>query len=109
MLVRRRLVQRSRRRRLPGLPHDFAIDDPETTRSIHQSVADALEEDRAMISLQVASLAKRPDFRMPAIRADAALARFRRMVDRILKEEAAAAPAVTPIEPVPSRADTVSA
>jgi phenylpropionate dioxygenase-like ring-hydroxylating dioxygenase large terminal subunit len=70
-------------------PHNFAIDRPEVTRSIHQSVVDAFEEDRTMITLQSRSLALRPDFRMQPIRADEALGRFRWLVQKTLKEEAA--------------------
>lgn len=70
-------------------PHNFAIDNPEVTRSIHQSVVDAFEEDRTMITLQSQSLALRPDFKMQSIRADEALGRFRWLVQKMLKEEAA--------------------
>ena len=83
-------------------PHDFAIDDPAVTRSIHQSIVDAFEEDRAMITLQVRSLAARPDFRMRGIRGDEALTKFRLLVDRLLQAERAATPAVVPIAVAPA-------
>ena len=83
-------------------PHNFAIDDPAVTRSIHQSVVDAFEEDRNMIALQVRSLAARPDFRMHGIRADEALTKFRFLVDRLLLAERAEPAAV-------ARTDRVSA
>lgn len=71
-------------------PHNFAIDQPAVTRSIHDNVVAAFEEDRAMITAQVRNLALRPDFRMLPIRADQALGQYRRLVDRILQEEAVA-------------------
>jgi phenylpropionate dioxygenase-like ring-hydroxylating dioxygenase large terminal subunit len=90
-------------------PHNFAIDDPETTRSIHQSVVSAFEEDRTMITLQSNNLARRPGFRMQPIFADEALNRFRRMVVAMLEEEAnAAAVRAVAVEPRPY-ADPVSA
>jgi len=82
-------------------PHNFAIDDPAVTRSIHQSVVDAFEEDRTMITLQANSLALRPDFKMQSIRADEALGRFRWLVAKMLKDEAAApAEPGTPVTPI---------
>lgn len=85
-------------------PHNFAIDDPEVTRSIHQSVVAAFEEDRTMISLQSKSLALRPAFKMQPIRADEALGRFRWLVAKMLKDEAAEAanPGTIPIAAVPA-------
>ena len=44
-----------------------------------------------MITAQAENLAKRPDFRMTAIRADLALSRYRWLVERMLAEEAKAA------------------
>jgi len=70
-------------------PHNFAIDQPEVTASIHQSVVDAFEEDRAMITAQAASLALKGDFRMQAIRADEALGKFRWLVAKMVKDEEA--------------------
>ena len=83
-----------------GHPHDFAIDRPEVTASIHQSVVEAFQEDRAMVTAQARNLALRPDFRMTAIRADQALSRFRWLVERLLAEEArdAATPMATAAE-----------
>jgi phenylpropionate dioxygenase-like ring-hydroxylating dioxygenase large terminal subunit len=81
-------------------PHNFALDRPEVTASIHQSIVQAFEEDRAMITAQAQNLAKRPDFRMTAIRADLALSRYRWLVERTLAEEAkaGAAPLATAAE-----------
>jgi len=69
-------------------PHNFAIDRPDVTASIHQSVIDGFIEDREMIMAQAENLALQPDFKMNGIRADEALSRFRRLVARLLKEEA---------------------
>jgi vanillate O-demethylase monooxygenase subunit len=68
-------------------PHNFAIDRPEVTASIHQSVALAFEEDRAMIEAQAKRLRLDPGFKMGAIRADEALGKFRRLVDRMIEQE----------------------
>ncbi len=71
-----------------GQPHNFALDRPEVTASIHQSIVEAFEEDRAMVTAQAKNLAKRPDFQMTAIRADLALSRYRWLVERMLADEA---------------------
>lgn len=70
-------------------PHNFAIDRPEVTASIHASIVEAFQEDRAMVMAQARNLALRPDFKMTAIRADAALSQYRWIVDRALEAEAA--------------------
>ena len=75
-----------------GQPHNFAIDRPEVTASIHQSIVEAFEEDRTMVMAQARNLAKRPDFRMTAIRADLALSRYRWLVERTLAAEAKTTP-----------------
>lgn len=69
-------------------PHNFAIDRPEVTGSIHQSVVDAFAEDKEMIMAQTKSLSLKSDFRMGGIRADEALVKFRRLVDKMLQMEA---------------------
>lgn len=74
-------------------PHNFSIDNPEVTRSVHQSVVDAFEEDRDIITAQHKSLSLAPDFRMVAFGIDAALNQFRWMVSRQLQQEAAEAAA----------------
>jgi len=54
-----------------------------------------------MITLQANSLALRPDFKMQSIRADEALGRFRWLVAKMLKDEAAApAEPATPVTPI---------
>jgi len=71
-----------------GHPHDFAIDRPDVTQSIHDSVVEAFKEDRAMVTAQARNLEKRPDFRMVPIRADGALSQYRWIVERMLEAEA---------------------
>ncbi len=68
-------------------PHNFAIDQPEVTASIHQSVVTAFDEDRAMIMAQQRQLALDPDFRMVPLGIDAALSQFRWTVKRMAEEE----------------------
>lgn len=71
-------------------PHNFSIDKPEVTRSIHRSVVSAFDEDRAIITAQQKSLAAAPDFKMIPFGIDAALSQFRWVVARRLEEEAVA-------------------
>jgi phenylpropionate dioxygenase-like ring-hydroxylating dioxygenase large terminal subunit len=78
-------------------PHNFAIDQPQVTRSIHQAVVDAFEEDREIITAQHRSLSLAPDFKMVAFGIDAALNQFRWIVARRLEQEAAATRAVIPV------------
>lgn len=72
-------------------PHNFAVDDSEVTRSIHQSVVTAFDEDRDIILAQKRSLALAPDFKMILFSIDAALSQFRWVVERRLAEESAQA------------------
>ena len=81
-------------------PHNFAIEDPQVTQSIHDSVVEAFEEDRTMITLQSRSLSLREDFKMLPIRADEALGRFRWLVAKMLKDEASAETAKTGTIPI---------
>jgi len=69
-------------------PHNFSINQPEVTRSIHESVVRAFEEDRQMITAQQRSLALAPDFRMVPLGIDAALNQFRWIVAQRLEQEA---------------------
>jgi Vanillate O-demethylase oxygenase C-terminal domain len=72
-------------------PHNFAIDDPEVTKSIHQNIVAAFGEDREIITAQQRNLALDPDFKMLAFTMDAALSQFRRVVARRLEQEASEA------------------
>ena len=77
-------------------PHNFSIDKPEVTASIHQNVVKAFEEDRAIITAQQKSLALEPNFKMVPFGMDAALSQFRWAVTRRLEEEAAESVAQAP-------------
>lgn len=68
-------------------PHNFSLDDPNVTRSIHQLVIAAFEEDKRMIGGQSRMLAFDPGFKMMPIGADAALSQFRWVLDKRLARE----------------------
>ncbi len=68
-------------------PHNFLIDQPEVTSSIHQSVVTAFAEDRTMIDAQQARLAMDPSFKMVNLGIDAALSQFRWMVNKQIEAE----------------------
>jgi len=78
-------------------PHNFAIDRPEVTASIHQSVVAAFDEDRDIITAQQRSLSLAPDFKMVPLSIDAALSQFRWVVSRRLEEERQQAAGIIPI------------
>ncbi len=65
----------------------FGQDDPALPGAIHAALLQAFEEDRAMIEAQQAML-KLGTLPMVAIAADAALAQFRRLLERSLAAEA---------------------
>lgn len=71
-------------------PHNFLIDQPEVTRAITASLHVAFEEDRGMITAQQKNLALDPSFQMMPMAADAALAHYRRVVQRLRDAETAA-------------------
>lgn len=68
-------------------PHNFLIDRPEVTASIHESVIEAFKEDYAIIQAQCNNLDKQADFVMLPIQADAALGKFRWLTNQRLKSE----------------------
>ena len=68
-------------------PHNFAIDQPDVTRSIHQSVVSAFDEDRDIITAQQKNLALDPAFEMTPFGIDSALSQFRWAVNQRLEEE----------------------
>lgn len=76
-------------------PHNFSIDKPEVTKSIHQNIITAFEEDRAIITAQQKNLALDPEFKMTPFAMDAALSQFRWVVARRLEQEAAEAAATS--------------
>lgn len=69
-------------------PHNFSIDKPEVTRSIHDSVVQAFDEDREIITAQQRTLTLDPNFNMVPFGMDAALNQFRWVVAKRLEEEA---------------------
>ena len=69
-------------------PHNFSIDKPNVTRSIHQAVVTAFDEDRAIIVAQHKNLQLDPEFKMVPFSMDSALSQFRWVVARRLEEEA---------------------
>jgi vanillate O-demethylase monooxygenase subunit len=69
-------------------PHNFLIDRPDVTTSIHQSVVTAFDEDRAMIQAQQARLAMDSGFKMVSLGIDSALSQFRWMVNKQIDAEA---------------------
>jgi len=71
-------------------PHDFALDRPEVTRSLHDIIVKAFAEDEHMIGAQQRTLALDPDFEMLPLAMDAALTHYRRVYERMLAEEAMA-------------------
>lgn len=68
--------------------HNFSIDDPAVTESIHQSTLKAFHEDKAMIEAQHRSLALAGSLQPMAIQADAAIYRFRKVLQQKLSQEA---------------------
>ncbi|QCP49833.1 aromatic ring-hydroxylating dioxygenase subunit alpha [Trinickia violacea] len=68
-------------------PHNFALDRPEVTRSVHQSVVAAFDEDRDIITAQQRNLSLDPDFEMMPFGIDSALSQFRWVVNQRLEEE----------------------
>lgn len=83
-------------------PHNFAIDKPLVTASVHQSVVTAFDEDRAIITAQQRNLALDPDFKMIPFAVDAALSQFRWAVTRRLEAEAALATQAKALAPTPA-------
>lgn len=69
-------------------PHNFLIDKPEVTASIHQSVITAFDEDRAIVQAQQRNVALDPDFKMVSLGIDSALSQFRWLVTRAIEAEA---------------------
>ncbi|MDM0032420.1 aromatic ring-hydroxylating dioxygenase subunit alpha [Variovorax sp. J22P271] len=67
--------------------HNFLIDQPEVTQSIHNGILTAFEEDRQMITLQDRNLRLDPTFKMQPLSVDAGLGQFRWVVDQMIKRE----------------------
>jgi len=72
--------------------HGFALDRPEEERaitdSIYQSVVQAFEEDRRIVEAQQKLIAAAAPADMVGLQSDLALTQYRRLVERLLAEEA---------------------
>jgi len=67
--------------------HAFALDDPQVTESLTQSVLAGFQEDKDMILAQQRILDLDPQAPMLALRMDTALASFRAMLDKAIDAE----------------------
>lgn len=76
--------------------NDHEGDDHTVSLSLHQSLIEGFLEDKHLIEAQQQVLDADPGFEMQAVVADAALAHFRRVFDRLLAEEQAARTAAAP-------------
>ena len=70
--------------------NDFEGDDANVSRSLHLSLIEGFMEDKAIIERQQVTLDEDPSFQMLAIIADAPLSHFRRVLDKLIQEEASA-------------------
>jgi vanillate O-demethylase monooxygenase subunit len=70
--------------------HNFALDKPEVTQALYESIVAAFHEDQAMITAQAGVLAHGGFEPMPIV-ADSALAQYGRLLDRMIDEERAPA------------------
>ena len=70
--------------------HPTAMGDAALTQTLFDSLIGAFNEDRDMISAQAAMVARSPGSTMLPLAMDAALMRFRRLVDEALAAEIAA-------------------
>jgi vanillate O-demethylase monooxygenase subunit len=67
--------------------HNFALDRPEVTETLHASIVAAFHEDQAMITAQSRVLALDDGFVPVPIVADSALAQYRRLLDGMIETE----------------------
>ena len=70
--------------------HRAGAGDEKIVQSIYDSLVGAFNEDRAMISAQAESIARSPGTKMMPLAMDAALLRFRRLIDAELAKERSA-------------------
>jgi vanillate O-demethylase monooxygenase subunit len=73
--------------------NDFEGEDANVSRSLHLSLIEGFMEDKAIIERQQVTLDEDPAFQMLAIMADAPLTHFRRVLDKLIEADAAAAAA----------------
>jgi vanillate O-demethylase monooxygenase subunit len=74
-----------------GQAHDFDVKNPQTTERVFQQIQTAFLEDVAVFTAQQRSITLRPDAPQVDINADAGGIQARRIVDRLYREEQAAA------------------
>ncbi len=67
--------------------HDYDLDNPSVALSLHDSMVEGFLEDKAIIEGQQRVLDADPDFKMHPIASDAALAHFRRTLERKIEAE----------------------
>jgi phenylpropionate dioxygenase-like ring-hydroxylating dioxygenase large terminal subunit len=67
--------------------HDYDLDNPTIALSLHDSMVEGFLEDKAIIEGQQRVLDADPEFKMHPIASDAALAHFRRTLDRMIEAE----------------------
>ncbi len=67
--------------------HDYDLDNPTVALSLHDSMVEGFMEDKAIIEGQQRMLDADPQFRMHPIASDAALAHFRRVLERRIEAE----------------------
>ncbi|MCZ6831523.1 MAG: aromatic ring-hydroxylating dioxygenase subunit alpha, partial [Gammaproteobacteria bacterium] len=70
--------------------HNTDIDDPNIALSLRDSMIEGFMEDKVIIEDQQLLLDMNPDFKMHGIQADAALAHFRRTLDKMIARESEA-------------------
>ena len=67
--------------------HNYDLDNPNVTLSLHDSLVDGFMEDKRIIEAQQKVLDADPAFKMMAVVADAPLAHFRRALERMIEQE----------------------
>ena len=70
--------------------HDYDLDNPNIALSLRGSLEDGFNEDKAIIEAQQRIFDADPDYQLLAIRSDAALSYFRRLMKRLIAEEGVA-------------------
>lgn len=71
--------------------HNYDLHDPNIALSLHDSMVEGFNEDKAIIEAQQRTFDADPAFRMHAIAADAPLAHFRRVLAQLIAQERGAA------------------
>lgn len=69
--------------------NDYEGDDTNISRSLHASLIEGFMEDKHIIEAQQRAMDEDPDFQLLAVVADAPLAHFRRVLDRLIAQEQA--------------------